>query len=212
MDNKILVEKALKLIDRGFDKMDREVKNPSKLDYFLIGSVDKTLYITESIMLLCEKGYSQEAMILLRSLIELTINIRWITNKDTNARLNSYLDELKEPTFGSRWASKNIKDRAKELNFNEDYYDFVIKFTYGYSHVNAQSLNLGRLITKQSKRKNISESVLVVSAQMLGHMMLALNSRYKSSFSEYNEIWSGIKPTKNIKDKYNQLLREQNAE
>jgi len=49
-------------------------------------------YLIDAINRLCMAGYATEAMVILRSLFNLYINIKWLTSEDQNYRMERYAD------------------------------------------------------------------------------------------------------------------------
>jgi hypothetical protein len=52
----------------------------------------RAAYLVEAIYALCKQGLATEAMVLLRSLLNLFINIKWLTKEDCEKRFERYAD------------------------------------------------------------------------------------------------------------------------
>lgn len=216
MNYKLLVEKAKKYIDKGFANMGGKIENVNilDLDHYMLSSAFKAIRFTEAIVKLCEEDFTEECLPILRSLIEHTINMRWIMAKDTENRLQQYLRDLDKKSFGERWTNVNLSDRMSEIGFkNKDYYDFVVKYTYSYAHVNAISLDWEKVMNKKKHDKKRSpQYIYSIVAQMLGHVLFALNTKYKGKFNYYREIWSHIKGSdKDIREEFEAIFSETKA-
>lgn len=206
-----LAQKALKLIDAGFDQMDRKIENASLLDRYLVAASMKAVRLADTILFLGDHGVTDEAFPVLRSLVEHAINMRWITEDDTKQRLKMYMGDLGKTGFGNLWASKSLDKRMEDVGFGDrDYYDFCVKLTYSYAHVNATSLRWGEVFSdpRLSKNRWSPDSLYSVVAQMLGHIMKALESRYKGHFDGYNGLWQQIKVDKNVGKKIEAVRKE----
>ena len=95
-----------------------------------------------------------------------------------------------------------------ELGFNDKtYFDFCVKLTYSHAHVNASSLRWGEVFDdpRLSKEKFSPESLYVVVAQMLGHVLKALDTHFTGNFKGYNDIWSQIKVDRNFRKKVEKM-------
>ncbi len=88
------------MLDSEFEAMGRSIPNATILDKYLVASIYKAVRLTNAINTLCDSGITDEALPILRSLIEHTINMCWITNKDTSARLRQYINDLGTGAFG----------------------------------------------------------------------------------------------------------------
>lgn len=201
---KELVSKAKQIIDDGFDKMGRGIKNPSVLDRYLVAATYKVIRFCEAISVLCENGSTDEALPILRSLIEHSVNMRWIINKDSNKRLKEYMNDLGKKGFGAQWTSINLYDRMREIGFNnKDYFDYCVKVTYSYAHVNSSSLIWGEVFAdpRLSAERWSPDALYIVVAQMLGHVIKTLDTHFVGNFKGYNDIWNQIKVDKDIRKK-----------
>lgn len=199
-----LIDKAKSLIDEGFDKIGRSIHNPSLLDRYLIASTYKAIRFCDAIILLSANEFTDESLPILRSLIEHSINMRWIVNKNSEERLKDYMADLQGKSFGAPWTNINLYDRMKEIGFKDkDYFDFCVKVTYSYAHVNASSLKWGEVFThpQLSTQGWSPDALLVVIAQMLGHIMKALDTQFVGKFNRYNEIWNEIKVDEDVRKK-----------
>jgi hypothetical protein len=208
-----LIKEAKNNIERGFKEIG-EIEKPSKLEIFLIGSTIKTIRLTDSIILLCNNHFNDEALIILRSLIELSINMRWITKEDTENRLEEYLSDLEKIEFGSKWSKIPLDQKMINVGYpNKDYYDFVVKLTYSHSHINASVLKLVEILNnnllKDSYSSFSNEAIYAVTAQMLGHVLKSLDTNFKGTFSSHNDIWKKIKiDKKDIREEIEKIKRK----
>lgn len=206
-----LVEKAIELINAGFDQMNRKIENASLLDRYLVAAGMKAMRLADTILFLGDHGVTDEAFPVLRSLVEHAINMRWITEEDTEQRLKMYMGDLGKAKFGISWANKSLDKRMEDVGFGDrNYYDFCVKLTYSYAHINASSLRWGEVFDDPRLRKNrwTPDALYSVVAQMLGHVMKALESRYEGHFDKYNNLWKQIKVDKDIGKKIETMRKE----
>lgn len=214
MDPEELIKLAIKIIEDGFAKMGGTIKNPKLVDRYLLVSTYKCYKFYKSIDILCSSGYTDESMPILRSLIEHVINIRWILNKDTNKRIKVFvLNDLGDRGFGANWTNVTLLDRMREIGFKDRiYYDFCVKVTYSYAHVNSSSLNWYEVYDDKglTERRWSSEAIYPIIAQMFGHVIKALGDRYKGFFESPNIIWNSIKVDHNFKEKYERMRKKSN--
>jgi len=210
MNYEFLIKKAKKEIDYGFDRMGRKIENPSFLERYLIVSTLKAIKLSDAIVFLCKNKFNNESLIILRSLIEHSFNMHWIMKKDTTERLKDYISDLEKVDFGGYWTKDNLKKRVKSLGIGEEYYDFVLKYTYANAHVNASSLEWGKVIKIDSlKNRPFSpQAIYSIVAQMLGHVLKALDMHFKGFFNSYNEIWKEIEVDKSsIRKKMKEIIK-----
>ncbi|MHC1717006.1 MAG: DUF5677 domain-containing protein [Candidatus Dojkabacteria bacterium] len=188
-----LILDLIKKTDLVFDDIGREL--PRSGETMVLEALGFTsFHIASAIILLCRNGFSQEAMILLRSLIENTVNLKWILNKEKEERIGLYFHDIKEEGFGAGWTEgKNLEMRMSELGFKREYYDKVVKVTHSFSHVNAESLDWSSV--KSGYPRIGEEAILAVVYQMLGHVLEVLNKNISEKFS-YKEVFEELKKTR----------------
>ncbi|PKN02689.1 hypothetical protein CVU76_01465 [Candidatus Dojkabacteria bacterium HGW-Dojkabacteria-1] len=182
---------TIKKTDSVFDEIGRNYEKTPK--NILIHSLSyNSFHITGAILLLCEKNFTQEAAILLRSLIENTVNLKWILNKNFETRIKEYLVDISKDDFGfgKRWTKSNLGERMLEVGFSKEYYNKVVKITHSFSHVNAESLDWTNL--KKDYPLLSEDAILSVNYQMLGHTLEVLNNNVSSKFSFYKEIFKSF--------------------
>ncbi len=180
------------IIDKSntvFDEIGRDFPQNSK-NIILEGLGYTSFHIVEAIVLLIDKGFNQEAVILLRSLIENTVNLKWILNKNTEERIGSYFQDISKKGFGNTWADLNLKDRMLEVGFPEVYYDKVVKVAHSFSHTNAESQDWSNIEKDDSLFS--SEATLAVACQMLGHVIQVFERNISPKFDFAKEIFSNI--------------------
>ncbi len=205
-----LIHTARNLIDEGFDNLGRSINNPSLLDRYFVAATYKAIRFCDAISVLCKQGMTDEALPTLRSLMEHSINMRWIANKDSAKRLKSYMDDLGKKGFGTQWTTTTLDKRMEEVGFDDrDYFNYCVKLMYSYAHVNASSLKWSEVFDHpQLSKENWSPDALYqVVAQMLGHVLKALDTHFEGHFNNYNSIWNSIKVDKNIGKKIEKLRK-----
>lgn len=192
-----LITELIERSDTIFNKIGRDfVKTPRNIIIECLGYT--SFHIAGAILLLCHNNFNQEATILLRSLIENTINLKWILNKNTNDRIKSYFRDISETGLGSEWTPVNLKDRMLEVGFHEKYYTMVVKITHAFSHTNAESLDWTNI--KPDYPLFSEEGILSIAYQMLGHIIEVLHNEISKEFAFYKDISEEIERRNKIKD------------
>lgn len=187
-----IIEHSKQYISIGFGEIDGKFINASKLDIFLLAGARRAVGFVDAILILCKSGHSEEAAILTRSLIELGVNMRWILVANTDIRLDAFFDDLKKYEPGEAWA-KDLRKRMKEIGMDEYFYKKTMKSLSGIVHTNASSLVYNSLAIDAPSSMMSESAVLVLVAQMMGHVLFALNEHYVNHFSHYDELWDYIK-------------------
>lgn len=170
-----------------------EIDEGKPMENYLLASTRKALYLIRATTLLCKNDMSPEAMPVLRTLLELSVNMRWIVQDRTHQRLSDYLADKRKSSFGTAWTEITMYDRMDQIGFGRAYYDLVTKVTYSYSHANAKSLEW-KINPSNEPRAFAGDILFSVLAQMLGHVVAALNS-YFPQINYHSDIWREIRVT-----------------
>lgn len=209
-DYRKLIQEAKKFADEGFGRLGRSISDPSMLDRYMIAATYKAFRLSNAISALCKQEMADEALSILRSLIEHVINMRWITNQHSIERLKLYMNDLGKKGFGAPWTNVNLNDRMFEVGFKDrGYFDYCVKVTYSYAHVNASSLNWAEVIDDPRLKKNrwSEDALYSVVTQMLGHVLKALDTHFPGKFNGYNDIWKQVRVDKNIVQKVEKMKK-----
>jgi len=207
MDYKQLLQSSVQDIYLEFEKMGGQIQNPTLVDRYLCAATYKATRLTNAILLLCENQKAEDALIILRSLVEHTINMRWIMTSNTKERIKDYVN-AETKSFGAKWTKASLSDRMTKVGFEDrDYFDFCVKLTYSYAHVNSSSLRWGEVYDDPRLNKDgwPPDALYQVVIQMLGHIMLALNTQYPNYFKNYEELWRKIPVDRDIRKKFEEI-------
>ncbi len=136
----------------------------------------RALYLLESIKILCSEGYATEAMIILRSLFNLFINIRWLTSKDIK-----YCD--------IKYRMERFADY--DVIFRKKHQDNIIKFCSGVINKDESTFfdkEFARIKKKYPKEKNFDprfwsgRSIFEMASEV------SLESEYRILYSQLSEL------------------------
>jgi len=112
----------------------------------------RAAYLLEAIFRLCREGFATEAMVILRSLLNLLINIKWLTTSNSAERLARFVD------FGAVYEAMAF-DRLAQRSSNACYHplqDFeLIKAKYGLKKRNDFFTWSGKSIRKMATEVNL---------------------------------------------------------
>jgi len=139
-------------------------------------------------------------------------NLGWTKGKELKGRYTyskaifEGISVEKRINFGKKWTDVPLNERMDEIGFpNKDYYDLIVKVTYTYAHVNSLSLlsEINKTSdVKRTKDQFSSQAIYSVTAQMLGHVLKALNIYFKDFFNYYEEIWKQIPGKPNARESF----------
>ncbi len=153
----------------------------------------------KAISILCKRKQNLEALMLLRPIIELIVNLRWIVEDNTDKNRGQFMKSTEyefnsngTPKMGGYWTDKNLKGRMIAIGFDEKYYDAVIKKMHEELHTNPGVV--GRAHNQDLTSMN-SNAIFSVAYQWTGHLLKVVNQLYpnEKKFINYRDVWSKIK-------------------
>lgn len=191
-----LLRKSLKDIIRGERIISKNIKSENFNKQLFWLSIRRFISHTKSIIYLCDKRQSLEALMLLRPIIELVVNLRWVvedntgTNRQQFMKSTEYKFDNSIPKMGDYWSDKNLQKRMEAIGFSQNYYNTVVKKLHEELHGNpaviarAHHINL-TLIN--------SEAIFSLACQFMGHLLKVANTLYPGRyFINHNDVWSKI--------------------
>ncbi len=196
-----LFRKSLKNIIRGGRIISQNIAKESfEMQLFWL-STNRFVSHAKSIILLCNKKQNLEALMLLRPIIELVVNLRWVIEDKTGANRQQFMKATEYrfdygiPKMGYYWSDENLLARMKAIGFSQKYYDAVIRKLHEELHVNPA-------VIARAHNRNLtsmtSESIFSVACQFIGHLLKVANALYPGKyFMNYNDVWGKIKVSTN---------------
>lgn len=177
--------------DQVFDRIGRDFPD-SRKNMVIAGLSYRSFQIASSIILLCDNHYESEASVLLRSLVENTIKLRWILNKETEERIGKYFQDPDAFEWGKENTGANLKDKMIELGFQDEYYKKVVKVCHSYSHANAESINWFPILKIEGKSGITDGMIYSIVYQMLGHIVKTYHDHISIEFNFYKNVFKTL--------------------
>ncbi|MFH1777495.1 MAG: DUF5677 domain-containing protein [Candidatus Omnitrophota bacterium] len=192
--HKKIFQGALKNLIKGEKIVRKNIKKESREKQLFWLCLRIFISHSKAIILLCEKKHNLEALMVLRPLIELTVNTRWSLQKEEN--LQKFMEhteyEFKDdlPKMGEPWTI-NLWEKMKAIGFSKQYYDTVVKKLHEVLHCNPT-------LIARTHHKNMtamdSEAIFSVAAQFSGHLLKVANTLYPNGpFIKHNDILQEIR-------------------
>ncbi len=192
-----LFKKTLKNIVHGEQIVRKNIENKPQQKQLLWLGMRRFISHAEAIILLCKQNYNLEALMLLRPLIELVVNLRWILEDASEKNLGKFNQKTKYefengiPKMGAEWTTAKLLDKMKKIGFNEQYYKTVIKKIHEELHGNPA-------VIARSYNKDLTampaEAIFSAASQFAGHLLKVTNLLFKEGFFyNNNDIWEQIR-------------------
>jgi len=151
----------------------------------------------KSILLLCDRKQNLEALMLLRPIIELVVNLRWVIEDSTGTNRPQFMGSIEYnfnngiPEMGDYWSDKNLQKRMEAIGFNQNYYNMVVKKLHEELHGNPAVIARAHYRSLTSMN---SEAIFSLACQFIGHLLKVANALYPGKyFMNHDDILSKIK-------------------
>lgn len=194
---KYLFRKTLKNIIRGEQIISHNIENENFDKQLFWLSSRRFISHAKSIICLCNKKQNLEALMLLRPIIELVVNLRWLIEDKTGINHQQFMKSTEYkfnnsiPEMGDYWAEKNLLERMKAIGFSQNYYDTVIRKLHEELHGNPAVIARAHYRSLTSMN---SEAIFSLACQFAGHLLKVANELYSDEyFINYNDVWNKIK-------------------
>lgn len=197
---KYLFRGSLKNIMRGEKIISKNIENESfEIQLFWL-STRRFISHAKSIIYLCNKKQNLEALMLLRPIIEIVVNLRWVVedgtgiNRDQFRKSTEYKFDNGIPEMGDYWADKSLQKRMEAIGFGQDYYNAVVKKLHEELHENPAVIARAHCRNLTSMD---SETIFSLGCQFTGHLLKVANALYPGKlFMNHNDVLSRIKVSK----------------
>lgn len=180
-------------VDAGFSRVGRKLTAGDVPARALMILAARAIAQGSAVMALCERGLANEALPILRGTAEISLMMRWISEKDSEERAAEALKELHDPDWETHWPSARLRERAKAYGVPAPVVATVLDSAADFARGSAQGLPWGHVFSEATRPGRGAEEVLSAAAVLLGHALKSLDGRWPGEFPGADEMWSGAK-------------------
>lgn len=174
--------KAKTVIDRGFSRLGPELKAQDDAARALMLLACRSVAVSNAIMVLAQHNHANESLPLLRSLLELSVHMRWIAQSDSEARAAEFLKEHDRPQWDGLWAGRRLEERCAALGFPDAVRAKVQLWCREHLWGNSAGLPWAHVFTPAEPRDASAEDVLGAAAALMDEAVAALERRWPGRF------------------------------
>ncbi len=186
-----LVGSAKARIDTGFSQVGRGLKADDAVAKALMVLAARAVAKANALALLAEHSHANEALPILRSLLESVVQMRWVSAKDSARRAADVLAEREKASWQEIWDDERVKVRAQELGFWDERLSRVLSSCREHLHANAAGLPWGHLYAEKDGGVSRDE-VLRATAALMAHAVKALDETWPGKFPGAEEMWRRV--------------------
>ena len=140
-----LLGRAKSTIDNGFSQVGRALSPQDAAQRALMLLASRAVAVSNALMLLSTHNHANEALPLLRSLLQFAVEMRWISQADSAGRARKFLEEHKDPQWESLWNTPRLLERMNALSFQTTLVEAAANSCRDHIHANSQGLPWGHV-------------------------------------------------------------------
>jgi hypothetical protein len=188
-----LISLAKAAIDNGFSRVGKRLDPGSAAQRALMLLASRAVAIGNSLVLLAQNSLPNEGLPLLRSLLEISMTMRWIAQEDSEARAKAVMDESRDADWAGLWQTGRLRQRMGEFGFPDSLNERVPMFCYDHLHANAQGLPWGHVFDDNKNPGVSADELLKIAAFASGHVVKALEVKWPGQFEGAEQLWEKVK-------------------
>lgn len=185
-----LVGQAKAVIDRGFSRVGRTLDPKDPAQKVLMGLAGRAISLANAVAHLCLNNHANEALPLLRTLLGISLVMRAVAEKGSEAALE-HLREQAHPSWDSLFGTGSLKKWVRGGDFPDTLLKALSSSAEDYFRANAAGLPWSHVFAENCHAGRTSEDVLKMTAEVMGHVVSALNRRW-DKFPGAEEIWKSL--------------------
>lgn len=178
-------------IDNGFSQVGKGKKlaEADAAHRALMLLASRAVAVSNALMLLAMNNHANEALPLLRSLLQLAVEARWIAEKDHTARAKEFFTHQADADWERFWSRERLLKRMTHLGFQKTLEERALLSCYDHVHANAQGLPWGHVFSENAQKGVTGEEALRSAAAIMGHVVKALDLHWPGNFEGAEQLW-----------------------
>jgi hypothetical protein len=170
------------VMDRGFSRLGPELKAGDDAARTLMLLSCRSVAVANALMVLVQHNHANEALPLLRSLLELVVHMRWIAAADSEVRAKAFLKEHESPQWDGFWTGRRLDERCAALDFPGAVRERVQLWCREHLWGNAAGLPWAHVFVPSPPRDASASEVLEAAAALMDEALAALERHWPERF------------------------------
>jgi hypothetical protein len=184
-----LMHYAKSHIDHGFSQAGKKLSPADPVQRALMLLASRAVAIGNALMLLALNNHANEGLPLLRSLLQLAVEMRWIAAEDGAARAKVFFETHKAAEWEKLWGAKALQERMGELGFQKELQQRSLSWAFDHLHANAQGLPWGHVFGENMEKGVSGDEALRAAVAVMGHVLKALELHWPGAFDGAEHLW-----------------------
>jgi hypothetical protein len=169
---------AKSAIDHGFSRVGNKLMASDPVERVLSGLAGRAIAIGNAVSLLCGRQHANEALPLLRSLLEISARMRWIAEDDSRARAEEYIKEAARPQWDGFLAEDRLRSRMGKLGYSAALMAMTETLCLEHLRANALGIPWGHVFEENKHAGRTGEEVTRAAGEAMAHVVMALHKRW----------------------------------
>jgi hypothetical protein len=174
--------RAKTVIDRGFSRLGPELKAEDDAARALMLLSCRSVAVANALMVLVQHNHANEALPLLRSLLELVVGMRWIAAADSAARAQGFLEEYARPQWDGIWSDRRLKERCAAVGFPDAVRERIQGWCREHQWGNSSGLPWAHVFAAPQPPDAPASEVLETAGTLMGEAVAALERHWPERF------------------------------
>lgn len=176
-------------IDNGFSQVGKKLASSDPAHRALMLLASRAVAVSNALMLLSTNNHANEGLPLLRSLLQLAVEARWIAEKDSRERASDFFERHKDAEWDRIWSGPQLKERMRALGFQKELEERALTSCFHHLHANAQGLPWGHVFEENAGKGVSGEESLAAASAIMGHVVKALDLHWPEKFPGAEQFW-----------------------
>ena len=151
-------------IDHGFSQVGKKLAPADPAQRALMLLASRSVAVGNALMLLALNHHANEGLPLLRSLLQLAVEMRWIAAGDGAVRAREFFEGHKDVDWERFWSTSRLRERMHQLGFQKSLEERTLLSCYDHLHANAQGLPWGHVFEDNAQKGASGDDVLRTAA------------------------------------------------
>ena len=183
-----LLGRAKSTIDNGFSQVGRALSPQDAAQRALMLLASRAVAVSNALMLLSTHNHANEALPLLRSLLQFAVEMRWISQADSAGRARKFLEEHKDPQWESLWNTPRLLERMNALSFQTTLVEAAANRAVTIFTPILKGF-LGAMCLGHGGCRHRRSRALRAAGMIMGHVIKALDINWPGKFEGAEQLW-----------------------
>lgn len=166
-------------VDSGMLRVGPRLDKASRVEALLTGGASRALSLADAVVQLCRQDHANEALPVLRQLAEVTVAMAGCTSDDSAAAV---LEGWENSRWETLWPVEGFAARAQASGLSEDAASRIEALCRDFTRANRAVIPWSHVYESNQQHGANATTVLMLTSQLLGHMMRALETHWPEAF------------------------------